>query len=231
MFRSGDLTTAYIKQVFPDGFNGTDPTEAERIYLICAAAFAHAVEAQRASEISGQLRAHGALRNDLVIILGAEHVPVQIEGGAGEVTITVDGDKTHTLVSSWRPGHPLLEGSLDGVGIAVKIAARTEGYVLRYRGVTRRALVCRPDVAALHAALPEKEAPDMSKLVVSPMPGLVVSVDISAGQEVKAGEAVCIVEAMKMQNIIRAEADGVVRAVNVAAGDAVAADEIMIEFE
>lgn len=231
VFRSGDITTGYIKQIFPEGFQGTDPTPSERTFLICTAAFAHFVESARAAQISGQLRQPGELRSDYVVILGKEHVAISINGGDGEVSIEIEGHKAHTLVSSWRPGMPLLEGSLDGQSIAVKIASRTEGHVLRYRGVTRRVLVCRPDVAALHAALPEKQAPDMSKLVVSPMPGLVVSIDTTVGLEVKAGEAVCIVEAMKMQNIIRAETDGVVKAVNVGAGDSVAADEVMIEFE
>ena len=94
-----------------------------------------------------------------------------------------------------------------------------------------RALVCTPLTASLHARLPEKPKPDTSKLIISPMPGLVVSVDVEIGQTVEEGEAVCIVEAMKMQNIIRAEATGVVKAINVGAGDSVAADEIMVEFE
>ena len=85
-------------------------------------------------------------------------------------------------------------------------------------------------VAELHARLPEKQKPDTSKLIMSPMPGLVVSVAVHVGQDVKAGEAVCIVEAMKMQNIIRAEADGVVKTVNAAAGASVAADEVLVEF-
>ena len=94
-----------------------------------------------------------------------------------------------------------------------------------------RALVCTPRSAELHAKLPEKEEADLSKLIMSPMPGLVVSMDVELGQEVKSGEAVCVVEAMKMKNIIRAEADGVVKAINVGAGDSVAADEVMVEFE
>ena len=85
-------------------------------------------------------------------------------------------------------------------------------------------------MADLHARLPEKEKPDTSKLIISPMPGLVVSMDVELGQEVQEGEAVCVVEAMKMQNIIRAEANGTVKAINVGAGDSVAADEIMVEF-
>ncbi|MAB10181.1 MAG: acetyl/propionyl-CoA carboxylase subunit alpha, partial [Hyphomonas sp.] len=109
-------------------------------------------------------------------------------------------------------------------------ADRTEGYVFRHRGVALRALVCTPQIAELHARLPEKPKPDTSKLIISPMPGLVVSIDVELDQEVQEGEAVCVVEAMKMQNIIRAEATGTVKAINVSAGDSVAADEIMVEF-
>nr|WP_290847084.1 biotin/lipoyl-containing protein [Henriciella sp.] len=98
-------------------------------------------------------------------------------------------------------------------------------------GVAVRALVCTPLTAKMLERLPEKPKPDTSKLIISPMPGLVVSVDVEVGQQVEEGEAVCIVEAMKMQNIIRAEATGTVKTINVGAGDSVAADEIMVEFE
>lgn len=231
VFRSGDITTAYIKQVFPDGFDGTEPLPHERTLMICVAAFAQKMEAERASLISGQLSDPGEPATDYTVILGKEHVSVRVDGTEGETTVTFEDGAAHTLVSMWRPGHPLFEGYLDGKSVAVKIASRTEGYILKYRGVTRRVLVCRPDIAELHAKLPEKEAPDLSKLIISPMPGLVVSVDVKVGQEVKAGEAVMIVEAMKMQNIIRAESDGEVKAVHVAAGDSVAADAVMIEFQ
>ncbi len=232
-FRSGDITTAYIKDEFPDGFQGVEPTDHQRRALIVASAFVHGTFARRAGKISGRVTATGEARRDWVVILGDDHYPVTLDpgpdDGPGEATITIAGE-AHTFVSDWKPGTHLVEGMLDGEPVAVKFADRTEGYVMRHRGVTRRALVCTPDIAALHATLPEKPKPDTSKLIVSPMPGLVVSVDVAAGQEVKAGEAVCVVEAMKMQNIIRAEADGTVRAVNVAGGDSVAADEVMIEL-
>jgi propionyl-CoA carboxylase alpha chain len=113
---------------------------------------------------------------------------------------------------------------------ALSLAQAEEGFVLRRLGVEAHVKVCTPFQAELHARLPEKQKPDTSKLIMSPMPGLVVSVAVAVGQEVKTGEAVCIVEAMKMQNIIRAEADGVVKAVNAAAGASVAADEVLVEF-
>ncbi|MEL6857591.1 MAG: acetyl/propionyl/methylcrotonyl-CoA carboxylase subunit alpha [Pseudomonadota bacterium] len=229
-FRSGDITTAYIKDEFPDGFQGTEPTKSQSTMLTVAAAYAHGVEARRAGQVTGRMSPVGALREDWVVILGDKHVPIHLALGEGEATIKI-GKKSHAFVTEWVPGRPLMEGVLDGQAISVKIAAASEGYTLRHRGVRLRALVCAPAVAEMHQRLPEKEKPDLSKMIISPMPGLVVSVDVEMGQDVQEGEAVCIVEAMKMQNIIRAEANGIVKAINVSAGDSVAADEIMVEFE
>ena len=229
-FRSGDFTTAYIKDEFPDGFNGTEPTEEQTLLLVTTAAYAHAVYSERANQITGRMSPIVALRTEWVVILGEEHLPTELVLSEGEATITLHG-KAHSLVTNWTPGMTLFEGVLDGKPFAVKLADRTEGYMVRHRGVALRALVCTPMAAELHKRLPEKEKPDLSKLIISPMPGLVVSVEVEIGQEVQAGEAICIVEAMKMQNIIRAEANGIVKAVNVASGDSVAADAIMVEFE
>ena len=229
-FRSGDITTAYIKDEFPEGFQGVPATDFQRTALICTAAFIHGVYKARAAEVHGRLTPPGAPRQDWVVILGDEHHPVHVERENGSVTISINGGKPHSLVSGWVPGSPIVEGVLDGEPFAIKFANRTGGFELRHRGVNVTALVCTPTLADFHARLPEKEKPDLSKLIISPMPGLVVSVDVEAGQDVKEGEAVCVVEAMKMQNIIRAEADGTVKAVNVAGGDSVAADEVMIEL-
>ena len=229
-FRSGDITTNYIKEEFPEGFNGTEPTDYQTIILTAAAAYVHGVFARRAEKISGRMSPPGPQRKDWVVILGDKHQEIELELGEREASIKIDG-KNHTLYTEWLPGTHLFEGQLDGEPFAVKFADKTEGYVFRHRGVSRTALVCTPTTAAMHARLPEKPKPDTSKLIISPMPGLVVSVDVEVGQEVEEGEAVCIVEAMKMQNIIRAEATGKVKTINVGAGDSVAADEIMVEFE
>ncbi|MCL4141259.1 UNVERIFIED_CONTAM: hypothetical protein GTU68_044594 [Idotea baltica] len=231
-FRSGNITTAYIGDEFPDGFNGVEPTKLQLAQLICSAAYIHGFNSRRAAHISDRLSPIPAERTEWIVILGDGHHPVTLQlGEVGDAEITVDGGKPHKLVTGWLPGAHLLEGELDGKPFAVKFADKTEGYIMRHRGVSLRALVCTPKTAALHARLPEKEKPDMSKLIISPMPGLVVSMDVEVGQEVQEGEAVCVVEAMKMQNIIRAEATGTVSAINVAAGDSVAADEIMVAFE
>ncbi|MEP1143883.1 MAG: acetyl/propionyl/methylcrotonyl-CoA carboxylase subunit alpha [Henriciella sp.] len=229
-FRSGDITTAYIKDEFPDGFQGTKPTKQQTIMLTVVSAYVHGVYTRRAGQVTGRMAPVEDLREDWVVILGDQYIPIKLELGEGEATVKI-GKKSHTFVTDWVPGKPLVEGALDGAAIAVKVADRTEGYVVRHRGVNLTALVCTPAVAEMHERLPEKEKPDLSKLIISPMPGLVVSVDVEMGQAVQEGEAVCIVEAMKMQNIIRAEADGTVKAINVAAGDSVAADAIMLEFE
>ena len=138
--------------------------------------------------------------------------------------------KTYTLTTDWKPGMSMMELEFDGQTYALSIATAEEGFVLRRLGVEAHVKVCTPVQAGFHALLPEKQKPDTSKLIMSPMPGLVVSVSVAVGQDVKAGEAVCIVEAMKMQNIIRAEADGIVKSVTASAGASVAADEILIEL-
>ncbi|MGB3625167.1 MAG: biotin/lipoyl-containing protein, partial [Henriciella sp.] len=229
-FRSGDITTNYIKDEFPDGFDGVPPTDDQILYLTSAAAYVHGVFARRAEKISGRMTEPGPQRRDWVVILGETHQDIELDLGDQQATVVIDG-KPHELVTSWKPGTRLFEGTLDGESFAVKFADKTEGYVFRHRGVALRALVCTPLTATLHARLPEKPKPDTSKLIISPMPGLVVSVDVENGQKVEEGEAVCIVEAMKMQNIIRAEASGTVKAINVGEGDSVAADEVMVEFE
>ncbi len=222
-FRKGDFTTAYIKKVFPDGFAGVAPSETQTRLLIACAAFASGLAARRA---------RGALldaRRDWVVILDRVHHPVHVDLDAGGAALVIDG-KTSRIDCDWRPGQKVMTGAFDGHAFAVKIGPTAEGYLLRLRGVSARALVTSPRGAELHERIPEKEAADMSNLIVSPMPGLVVSVDVAAGAEVKTGDGVAVVEAMKMQNIIRAERDGVVAKVFVTAGASVAADEVLVEL-
>ncbi len=227
-FRSGDITTAYIKKHFPDGFEGVAPTKDQEKLLHSVAAYARAFTAKRAAQTSGQANgAHG--RRDWVVILDKQHHAADVALDEKGATITVDG-KAHRLDTDARPGARIIEGKFDGKPFAVKIKSEPQGYQLRHRGITARAIVASPRAAELYKKIPEKQKADTSKLIVSPMPGLVISIDVKPGQEVKAGEGVAIVEAMKMQNIIRAERDGTIAKVNVAPGASVAADEVMIEL-
>jgi propionyl-CoA carboxylase alpha chain len=148
----------------------------------------------------------------------------------GEAEIEfADGGK-HSLSTAWKPGYGMMELLFDNNTYALAITPAEEGFVVKRLGVEAHVRVCTQFQAELHARLPEKQKPDTSKLIMSPMPGLVVSVAVTVGQEVKSGEAVCVVEAMKMQNIIRAEADGIVKTVNASAGASVAADEVLVEL-
>ncbi|HEV2532302.1 biotin/lipoyl-containing protein, partial [Phenylobacterium sp.] len=224
-FRSGKLSTNYIKDEFPDGFHGTEPTPFQRDLMAAVGCAMHRVLAQRAAP---QL-----VRNDWVVIENGQRRLVRVTNGGGAFTVEFleNGRRTLKLTDiDWRPGKPTFKGVLDGVAFTARVQPAPEGFVIRHRAAQARVIVLTPRSAELHEKLPPKQAADTSKMVLSPMPGLVVTLDVTVGQEVRTGEAVAVIEAMKMQNIIRAERDGVVKAVGVKAGDSVAADEVIVEF-
>jgi propionyl-CoA carboxylase alpha chain len=221
-FRSGKLSTNYIKDEFPEGFHGLPPSEAQRDLIAAVALAMHRMLQTRS--------APDQLRQDWVVVAGDDRREARVSGNGGGLVIELDGRKLHLEEVHWRPGQPSFRGVLDGVPFTATVRPAAEGFVIRHRAATVHALVLTPRSAELHEKLPPKKAADTSKMVLSPMPGLVVSLDVAVGQEVRAGEAVAVIEAMKMQNIIRAERDGVVKAVNAAAGDSVAADEVLVEF-
>ena len=223
-FRSGELSTSYIKDEFPEGFQGTAPDAFQKDLMTAVACAMHRAIAGRA--------AGGRLRDDWVVIGAGEHRPVLVTTTDHGLKIDIldEGRAISLGQVDWRPGLPVFRGAIDGRAFACAVQPAAEGYLIRHRAATRRILVLSPRSAQLHDMLPPKKAADTSKLVISPMPGLVVSLDVEAGQSVRSGEQVAIIEAMKMQNIIRAERDGVVKAVLVASGASVAADEVLIEF-
>ncbi|OYU70013.1 MAG: acetyl/propionyl-CoA carboxylase subunit alpha [Alphaproteobacteria bacterium PA2] len=223
-FRSGALSTNYIKDEFPEGFNGVAPTDFQRDLVASVACAMQQIQTKRTSP--------GLARAEWVVIAGSETRHVKLANGGGEYRMTmVEDDRTVVLGDiAWRPGDPTFRGRLDGVAFTCAVRPAAEGYFIRHRAASLRVLVLSPRSAELHAKLPPKKAADTSKMILSPMPGLVVSLDVTAGQTVRAGEAVAVIEAMKMQNIIRAERDGVVKSVGAAAGDSVAADEVLLEL-
>jgi len=234
-FRAGRIHTGYIDEHFPEGFFGTLAKESQLRWMTAAAAYVHAVFTERAGRITGRLAPAPAPggTHEFVVILDKQNFPVEIrlDSEGAELWMPALGSDHVRLSTSWTPGEHLFEGRLGEESFALSIADRTEGYVLRHRGFAATVLVCTPRAAELHARLPEKEPVDTTKLVTSPMPGLVVSVAVEPGQEVKAGEALMVVEAMKMENVLRAEMDGVIKMIACEAGASVAADELLIEFE
>tara|TARA_R110002072_G_scaffold86455_3_gene195055 strand:- start:595 stop:2619 length:2025 start_codon:yes stop_codon:yes gene_type:complete len=239
-FRKGDIHTGYIDQHFPDGFHGTIPTEFQLKILTASAAYIHTTLTRRAQQTSGRMTPAPAPHpEEWDVRLDDRWFPVEISlpevarSGEGVATVwmpDLDGDPLE-LKTLWTPGTRLFEGELGGESFAVQFDYRTEGYVLRHRGFVSTVIVCTHRAAEMHARLPEKEAGASAKIIGSPMPGLVVSVDVEVGQEVKAGEALMVVEAMKMENVIRAEIDGTLKSISATPGQSVAADEVLAEFE
>jgi propionyl-CoA carboxylase alpha chain len=222
-FRAGTLSTSYIKDEFPEGFHGTQATPFQRDVMAVVALAMHRTLTRRAAP---QL-----MRDEWVVVENGERRQVRVQNGeAFTVEFLGDGRKLKLEKANWRPGKPVFEGVLDGQPFHVQVQPLGEGFRIRHRAAAAHVLVLTERSAELHEKLPPKQAADTSKMVLSPMPGLVVSLDVAPGREVRSGEQVAIIEAMKMQNIIRAERDGVVKAVNAKAGDSVAADEVLIEF-
>ena len=221
-FRSGKLSTNYIKDEFPEGFFGLPPSAEQRDLISAVALSMHRTLLARA--------APDQLRQDWIVVADSERRAVRVTGNGGGLIVESEGRKLHLEGVRWRPGQASFRASLDGRAFTVIVKPAAEGFVIRHRATTLHVLVLTPRSAELHEKLPPKKAADTSKTVLSPMPGLVVALDVAVGQQVRTGEAVAVIEAMKMQNIIRAERDGVVKAVNAAAGDSVAADEVLVEF-
>ncbi|MET0337930.1 MAG: biotin/lipoyl-containing protein, partial [Caulobacter sp.] len=221
-FRSGKLATSYIADEFPEGFNGTEPTSFQKDVLTAVGC---------AMQRLLGLRAGTPERSDWTVFVGHEARPVRLRGDAPlSIELTDEGRALTLEITDWRPGKPLFRGRLNGTAFTVSVTPAAEGFVIRHRAAKTKVLVLTPRSAELHGKLPPKQAADTSKMIISPMPGLVVSMDVAVGQEVKEGEVVCVIEAMKMQNIIRAERDGVVKTVAAKGGDPVAADEVLVEF-
>ncbi len=239
-FRKGDLTTGFIADEYPDGFGGVPVSDERADKLVLAAAFMNEIHALRATEITGQLPNRPRfLPEDWVVSLDKEHtIHLRTEPEEDWLNVVLkneDGSERsrHTVASEWRPGKVVFEGVIDGEPIVLQAerARGLQGYNLTYRGSTVNAAVRTKNAHDLSQFMPEKVAADTSKYLLCPMPGLVVSINVEVGQEVKVGQTLAVVEAMKMENILRAERDGVVAEISAAAGDSLQVDEVIIEFE
>jgi len=225
-FRSGALTTRYITDEFPDGFNGTPVAGFGRDVMLASSLAMKAVQVEQSGDPDA--------RSDWTVLVGAETVSASLAVDDDENLAITLPDEERTLILSeidWSPGLAQFRACLDGTPFTAEVSRVPDGFTIRHRAMRARVRVLSPRHAELYARLPEKVAPDTSKLIQSPMPGLVVAVPVTVGQEVKEGETVAIIEAMKMQNILKAERDGVVKTVGAKAGDPVAADDVLVEFE
>jgi len=231
-FISGEMTTAFIEEEFPDGFNGvTLDTDALKRIAASAAAM-HRVAEIRRTRVSGRMDNHERkVGSEWVVSLQGESYPVTIEADHQGSTVHFDDGRTHRVTSDWTPGDSLAELSVDGSPLVLKAGKISGGFRVRSRGADLKVHVRTPRQAELASRMLEKTPPDTSKMLLCPMPGLIISIAVEVGDEVQEGQTLCAVEAMKMENILRAERKSVVTKINASAGDSLAVDDVIMEFE
>jgi propionyl-CoA carboxylase alpha chain len=231
-WQEGRLSTAFLAQEFPDGFHALAPeAEMQRLLGAVAAAVDH-VAGERKRAISGQQPGQRFVRERRrVVLLGDHEISLEI-GREGEGLAVDFGAEAKPLFlrSDWRSGDPLWSGTVDGKPVWVQVRSILNGFDLSHRGVETRAYVYTEREAAAARLMPLNRTVDSGKAVRCPMPGVVVSIAVAEGQEVKAGETLAVLEAMKMENVLRAERDGVVKAIKAKPGESLAVDAVIMEF-
>lgn len=234
-WREGRLSTAFIAEEFPQGLSAHAAEGEIALRLAAVGAATDHVIGERKRLISGQLTGRPVRREQRrAVWLGREEIILDIarKDGALEVRFVADDvpGKSHVLVSAWKPGDPVWEGTLDGLGIAVQARPIANGVRLAHQGVEAPVYVFTEAEATAARLMPVVTSNDTSKKLLCPMPGLVVSIAVEEGQEVKTGETLAVVEAMKMQNVLRAERDGTVKKIHVSPGATLAVDALILEF-
>ena len=229
-FRAGELTTGFIAEEYPDGFHGAPVTPETLRRLIATATIVHARLAARAAAIAGRLNGDGPLWGDRwAIMLGGARHDVRLIV-AGEFDSVEWNGQTLRVESGWCPGDVLFEAEVDGAAVAVAVERRGTGYRLTTRGAHHDVRVLAPAAADLMRHMIVRAAPDTSRLLMSPMPGLLTAIRVGEGERVEAGQPLAVVEAMKMENILRAPRAGTIARVRVNVGASVATDEIILDF-
>ncbi len=231
-FRAGRLTTGFIAEEFPEGFSGVEPDEASACKLAAIATVIHQRLQNRAVEISGTIGNHRRIvGQDWVVSFGKSHRSVSLETDTDGTAIRFEDGAALSVDTGWLPGRSLGLFTVAGEVIAAKVDLAGAAVRLRWRGMDILAHVRSPRVAELALLMPEKLPPDTSKLLLCPMPGVITGISVGEGDEVEAGQALATVEAMKMENILRAEKRGRVAKVSAKPGDSLAVDEVILEFE
>ena len=230
-FGDGALTTGFLAEEFPDGFHGAPLAPEERRALLAAAVFAHLKSLRRDVTVSRQAGAAWPFGKEWVVGDAGEEIAAEVieESAGGLLAIRLGGEPV-TVESAWHPGVRLFHGSVGEQEIAALISRNGAAWRLTARGAVREVTVRLPRAAELARLMPEKKAPDLSRFLVCPMPGLVVSIAVKAGDPVKAGQSLAVVEAMKMENVLRAERDGEIGEIRVKPGDTLAVDQVILEF-
>jgi len=224
-FRSGDLTTGFIAEEYPEGFHGAAAADVVKRHLAAIAGFIATARADRARQIDGQLDGELEPPYDWAVKIGEQSFAVALDED-----ITVDGTPVD-LGIEYTPGDRLIQAEVDDVSYGVKVEPTRTGFKMTTRGAIHQVQVLPARIAHLTQHMIEKVAPDLSKYLICPMPGLLVALHVQEGDKVEAGQPLAVVEAMKMENILRAEKSATVKQVNAKAGDSLAVDAIILELE
>lgn len=230
-FIAGDLSTNFIADEFPDGFNADLVPQADPAIALVVLGAVNQLEEERASLLSNQLTGHEHVANrDWVVMVGDQQSTVSVELTESGYLVSL-GNSDYQVETNWSLGEPLFKADVNGKDISVQVERSAKGYRLLYRGAEINAQILSPKAALLSAHMVYKAPADMSKFLLSPMPGLLVKMAVKEGQEVKEGEELAVVEAMKMENSLRAVQDGIVGKISAVEGGSLMVDEIILEFE
>lgn len=230
-FVSGNITTAFIAEEFSEGFNGVDLNNDKIKHLAACAAAMNRVAEIRRTKVSGRMDNHERrVGDDWVVQIDGKVFPVSVSADTAGANVMFEDGTSIRVCGDWQPGKKIANMSANDNKLVIKIGKLTGGFRMRTRGADLRVLVRTPRQAELSKYMREKVPPDTSKLLLCPMPGLIVKIDVELGQEVQEGQPLCTVEAMKMENILRAERTGIVAKINSNVGDSLAVDDVILEF-
>ena len=232
IFIKGDMTTAFIEEQYPDGFDGVTLGDEDTRRVAAACAAMYRVAEIRRTRVSGRMDNHERkVGDDWVVDVAGTSVALTIAADKEGSTVSFADGGSLRVASDWTPGDQLANLTVGDAPLVLKVGKAPGGFRIRTRGADLKVAVRTPRQAELAAHMIEKLPPDTSKMLLCPMPGLIVKVDVEVGDEVQEGQALCTVEAMKMENILRAEKKGKVSKINAGAGDSLAVDEVIMEFE
>jgi propionyl-CoA carboxylase alpha chain len=230
-FRSGEITTGFIAEEYPEGFEGAPADERLIEDLAVVAAFLGMETDNRAREVSGQLGSATLPPPERIVRLAGREHHVQFDGFDGGLIAYVDEGEGRELIGHWGPGQALLKARIDDRPRILQVARRGRQWKLTTRGASHIVDVFPPHVAELSRHMIEKVPPDLSRFLICPMPGLLTALNVGEGDAVEAGQPLAVVEAMKMENILRAEKSGRVKSVSAKPGESLAVDAVILEFE
>jgi propionyl-CoA carboxylase alpha chain len=225
-FRSGELTTGFIAEEYPEGFTGATASEATKAQIAAVAGFIATARADRGRRVDGQLASSLPPPSEWTVTI--DKTPFEVVIDADEVA--VNGESVD-LAMEYTPGDRLIEAEVNGEVLGLRVEPTRGGLKVTTRGAIHQVGILPTRLASFSAHMIEKTPPDLSRFLICPMPGLLVSLNVAEGDKVEAGQPLAVIEAMKMENILRAEKPGTIKAVNAEAGQSLAVDAVILEME